>query len=64
MIVEVSGPPHKISQTRFLEDRNKIYKNLKAMFKQVVAKMELPAMTLIRKLKLYGLQFYNNEAFV
>ncbi|EIE87287.1 hypothetical protein RO3G_11998 [Rhizopus delemar RA 99-880] len=63
MVVEVSGPPNKVNQTHYLEDRNKICKNLKAMFKQIVSKMEVPSVTHIRKLKLYGLQFYNNEAF-
>ncbi|KAI7899826.1 uncharacterized protein BX663DRAFT_175385 [Cokeromyces recurvatus] len=64
MIVEVSGPPQKVNRTHFLEDRNKIAKNLKAMFKHIVSKMEVLSVTLIRKLKLYGLQFYNNKVFI
>ncbi|EPB90936.1 hypothetical protein HMPREF1544_02190 [Mucor circinelloides 1006PhL] len=64
MTVEVSGPPQKVNQTHFLEDRNKTAKNLKAMFKQIVSRMEVPSVTLIRKLKLYGLQFYQNEVFI
>lgn len=34
------------------------------MFKQVVSMMEVPSMTLIRKLKLYGVQFYENEPLI
>ncbi|KAG1077741.1 hypothetical protein G6F42_024647 [Rhizopus arrhizus] len=34
------------------------------MFKQIVSRMEVPSVTLIRKLKLYGLQFYQNEVFI
>ncbi|KAL7315077.1 hypothetical protein PS15m_006575 [Mucor circinelloides] len=64
MTVEVSGPPQKVNQTHFLEDRNKTAKNLKAMFKHIVSRMEVPSVTLIRKLKLYGLQFYQNEVFI
>lgn len=41
MIVEVSGPPRKVNRTHFLEDRNKTAKNLKAMFKHIVLKMEV-----------------------
>lgn len=64
MIIEVSGPPNKISQTHFLEDRNKICKNLKAMFKHIVSQMEVPSVTLIKKLRLFGLQFYNDQVYV
>lgn len=64
MIVEVSGPPHKVNQTHFLEDRKKIGKNLKSMFKYIVSKMEVPSVTLIKKLRLYGIQFYNNDVYV
>lgn len=64
MTVEVSGPLQKVNRTHFLEDRNKTAKNLKAMFKHIVSKMEVPSVTLVRKLKLYGLQFYNNKAFI
>ncbi|KAI7893287.1 uncharacterized protein EV154DRAFT_502332 [Mucor mucedo] len=64
MIIEVSGPFEKVNNTLFLEDRNKICKNLKAMFKNIVSHMEVPSKTFIRKLKLYGLQFYNGRIFV
>ncbi|KAI7869876.1 hypothetical protein BDF14DRAFT_1879622 [Spinellus fusiger] len=64
MIIEVSGAPNKISQTHFLEDRNKICKNLKAMFEYIVSKMEVPSVTLVKKLRLFGLQFYNDEVYV
>lgn len=63
-VVEVSGPSNKISQTHFLEDRNKICKNLKAMFKYIVSKMEVPSITLIKKLRLFGLQFYDDQVYV
>ncbi|KAL9551421.1 hypothetical protein MBANPS3_004265 [Mucor bainieri] len=64
LIVEVSGPPNKTNQTHRIKDRYKICKNLKAMFKRVVSCMEVPSVTLIRKLKLFGIQFYENEVYI
>lgn len=64
MTVEVSGPPSKVNQTHYIEDRNKTCKNLKAMSKYIVSQMEVPSITMIRKLKLFGLQFYEDEVYV
>ncbi|CEP18085.1 hypothetical protein [Parasitella parasitica] len=64
MTIEVSGPPNKINHTHFLEDRNKTAKNLKAMFKHIVSKLEDPSIISVRKLKLRGIQFYNNQAYI
>lgn len=64
MIVEVSGPPHKVNRTHFLEDRNKIAKNLKAMLKHIVCKMEVPSVTLIKKIKLFGIQLYKDTVYI
>lgn len=64
VIVEVSGPPNKVNQTHYIEDRNKICKNLKAMFKEVVSSMEVPFVTHIRKLRLFGIQFYQNDVYI
>jgi hypothetical protein len=61
MIVEFSGPPSKTNKTHFLEDRHKIAKNLKAIHKRIVSNMEVPNVMLSRKLKLHGLQVYNNN---
>ncbi|CEP15717.1 hypothetical protein [Parasitella parasitica] len=36
----------------------------KTMFKHIASKMEVPSVTLITNLKLYGLQIYNNKAFI
>jgi hypothetical protein len=64
MIVEISGPPNKINKTHFLEDRNKMAKNLKAMFKHIVSKMKVPNITQTQKLELFGLHIYNNKLIV
>jgi hypothetical protein len=62
--LEVSGPLSKVNQTHFLEDRNKIAKNLKAMYKYIASKMEVPSLTLLKELKWFGLQVYDNKMHV
>ncbi|KAF1803337.1 hypothetical protein FB192DRAFT_1251569, partial [Mucor lusitanicus] len=52
------------NHTHFLEDRNKTAKNLKAMFKHIVSKLEVPSIISVRKLKLRGIQFYNGQAYI
>lgn len=64
MAVEASGPPDNVSQIYFLDDRNKICKKLMGMFKHFVSQMEAPSVTLVRKLRLYGVQFYDGTVYV
>lgn len=50
MVVEVSGALGKIS----LDNRKKICKNLKAMYKHIASEMKVSSVTLTKKLKLYN----------
>jgi hypothetical protein len=57
-IIEVSGPSRKVDTTHFIEDRIKIAKNLKTMYKYIMALRDDPYIVIRRSFKMYGLHFY------
>jgi hypothetical protein len=57
-IIEASGPNHKVDTTHFVEDRIKIAKNLKSMYKYIMKLRDDPYIVIRKTFKVYGLHIY------
>lgn len=54
--IEVSGPPSDCEYYHYLEDRNKLGKNLKSILKEIISQNKNASPSC---LKVYGIQFYS-----
>ncbi|CAO3674226.1 unnamed protein product [Rhizopus stolonifer] len=63
-ILEISGPNNKISNRHFLEDRNKIAKNLKHILTTITDSIPPSSAAAIKRLKVYGFHLYENTFYV
>ncbi|KAL9543526.1 hypothetical protein MBANPS3_008085 [Mucor bainieri] len=62
-IIEVSGPNSKADTTHFLEDKKKIAKNLKHMYKAILSMHDNPTLESKLPLKVYGFHIYLNTLY-
>ncbi|KAL7334437.1 hypothetical protein PS15p_200064 [Mucor circinelloides] len=63
-VVEVSGPNHKVNKNHYLGDRVKIAKNLKSILKAIEKSTKTPDIITFKKIKVYGVQVYQNQIFI
>lgn len=57
-LIEVSGPNWKVDTNHFYEDRKKMAKNLKCMYKNLVNLKTGVSLVSRKELKVYGFHFY------
>lgn len=57
-LIEVSGPNNKVNATHFYEDRKKLAKNLKCMYKAIMLYKEQVSVVSKRDFKVYAFHFY------
>lgn len=57
-LIEVSGPCWKVDTNHFYEDRKKMAKNLKCMYKNLVNLKTDVSLVSRKELKVYGFHFY------
>lgn len=63
-IIEVSGPNYKVNKVHYLEDKNKIAKNLRTIYKSIEVLKSTTSMVMMKDLKVYDIQVYLNELHV
>lgn len=57
-LAEVSGPNWKVDTHHFFEDRKKLAKNLKCMYKSLISLKTGVSLVSRKNLKVYGFHFY------
>jgi hypothetical protein len=57
-LIEVSGPNWKVDTTHFIEDRAKLAKNLKVMFRYIMELRDEPYVVFRRSFKVYSFHVY------
>ncbi|CAO3611962.1 unnamed protein product [Mucor fragilis] len=63
-LIEVSGPNNKVNATHFYEDRKKLAKNLKCMYKAIMLYKEQVSVVSKRDFKVYAFHFYLNKLYI
>ncbi|CAO3640463.1 unnamed protein product [Cunninghamella echinulata] len=59
-IIEVSGPNYKVNKVHYLEDKNKLAKNLRLIYKSIEVLKSTTSMVMMKDLKVYGIHVYSN----
>ncbi|EPB92241.1 hypothetical protein HMPREF1544_00810 [Mucor circinelloides 1006PhL] len=63
-LIEVSGPNYKVNSTHFYEDRKKLAKNLKSIYKAIMHSKDYVCAVSRREFKVYGFHFYLNKLYI
>ncbi|KAL9536608.1 hypothetical protein MBANPS3_012517 [Mucor bainieri] len=63
-LIEISGPNNKASSTHFYEDRKKLAKNLKSIYKAIMRSKDSVAVVNKRDFKVYGFHIYLNKLHI
>ncbi|KAI8090474.1 hypothetical protein BDF21DRAFT_190711 [Thamnidium elegans] len=63
-LIEVSGPNWKVDTSHFFEDRKKLAKNLKCVYKSIISLKTGVSLVSRKNLKVYGFHFYLNKLHI